>query len=185
MHTVTATLESLSPYSQSRYHGTPKNDKETAQDHEERTWRERMHTLEDGTVFMPPMAFKGALSEAAKFLCIQIPGRGKANYTKHFDAGVLVTDPLVLPIKKNDVPGEWLYLNADGKRGGGTRVLRCMPKIESWMGEVTYHVLDDTITETVFRRVLDESGNFIGVGRFRPRNGGFYGRYAVTKFSWK
>ena len=184
MKIAISTVESVSPYSQSKHHSTAKLEKESAQDYEARTWRERLHVTDDGTVFIPPMAFKNSLAEAAKFLSERIPGKGKATYTKHFEAGVLVTDGLILPLKKPDVEGEWLYLNADGRKGSGTRVERCYPVIRQWAGEVTFYILDETITQDVFRHHLEEAGKFIGLGRFRPRNGGFYGRYTVKGLKW-
>ena len=196
MKTAVATLQSISPYSQSRHYMTEKNRGESHRDYEARTWRDRLHALEDGTVFMPPMAFKNCLSEAAKFLSIKIPGKGKATYTKHFEAGVLVMEALTLPVKKEDVPGEWLFVPSDGKRGGGSRVEKCFPVIQNWSGNVTFYVLDETLTQSVnvpgsdeevtaFEYHLREAGNFIGVGRFRPRNNGFYGRFKVEKVAWK
>lgn len=184
MRTVVTSLESVSPYSQSKFYQTPKLQKEIAKDYEERTWRDRLHTNEDGNVFIPPMAFKNCISEAAKFLSVQIPGKGKSTYTKHFEAGILVMDSLVLPVKKKDVDGEWLFVPADGKRGSGKRVLKCFPVLQSWKGDVKWFVLDETITAEVFEQHLREAGNFIGIGRFRPRNNGFYGRFAVRKCVW-
>lgn len=185
MKTVVATLKSVSPYSQSKHHDTPKLERELPKDYEKRTWRERLHVNDDGKVFIPPMAFKNALSEAAKFMGIQIPGKGKATYTKHFEAGVLVVDGLVLPVKKDDVPGEWLFLPSDGIRGSGKRVDKCYPVIKEWSGDVTFYVLDELITKEPFAEHLTAAGNFIGIGRFRPRNNGFYGRFTVEKVKWQ
>ena len=184
MKTAIATLHSISPYSQSRHYDVAKLAKELPKDYEARTWRERLHVNNDGNVYIPPMSFKNCLSDAAKYLGIQIPGKGKSTYTKHFEAGVLVIDPLVLPLKRDDVPGEWLFVPSDGKRGGGKRVDKCFPTIQEWRGEVTFFVLDETITEDVFLNHLTQAGQFIGIGRFRPRNNGFYGRFAVDGVSW-
>jgi hypothetical protein len=184
MHTARTKLESVSPYSQSRKYNTPKTNKENPKDFEERTWRDRMHVNDAGNVFIPPMAFKNCLAECAKYLSIQIPGKGKATYTKHFEAGVLVVEGLELPVKKEDVPGEWLFLPADGKRGSGKRVDKCYPLIQKWSGVVTWHILDDTITADVFKQILEQAGSFIGIGRFRPRNNGFYGRFKVLEVDW-
>jgi hypothetical protein len=180
MRQIIASLESVSAYSQSRYHQTPKLDKETHDDHEKRTWRNRLHTNQDGFVFIPPMSFKNCLSECAKYISMQIPGKGKSTYTKHFEAGVMVTDPLVLPIKGEDVTGEWLHVPSDGRRGGSSRVLKCFPCIPNWSGDVTFFIFDDTITESVFKYHLEQAGRFIGIGRFRPRNNGYYGRFKVA-----
>ena len=178
-------LESISPYSQSRFYETPKLNKESSADYEARTWRDRMHADKNDEVFIPPMAFKNCLSEIAKFLSIQIQGKGKATYTKHFEAGVLVMDAVPLNVKKPDVEGEWLFVPADGRRGSGTRVKKCFPKIEHWKAPVKFYVLDDVITKEVFEQHLKEAGAFIGIGRFRPRQNGFYGRYKVVSTKWQ
>ncbi len=179
MKTLTAHLKSISPYSQSRHYDTPKLDREIAKDYESRTWRDRMHVDAQGMVYIPPMAFKNALAEAAKFMSVQIPGKGKSTYTKHFEAGVLVMDPLPLNVAKSDVTGEWLFVPSDGRRGSGSRVDKCFPIIPEWEGDVEFHILDEIITDDVFREHLEAAGKFIGIGRFRPRNNGFYGRFSV------
>ena len=185
MKTATATLRSTAPYSQSKHYTVDKLNKESPRDYEARTWRERMHVTDDGHVLIPPMAFKNCLAEAAKYLSIQIPGKGKSTYTKHFEAGVLVTEPLVLPVLKADVAGEWLFVPSDGKRGGGTRVDKCFPLIPDWAGAVEFHIMDETITNDVFEMVLEQAGKFIGIGRFRPRNNGYYGRFSVESVAWE
>jgi hypothetical protein len=185
MKTAIVKISGISPYSQSRAHETEKLPKESAADYEKRTWRNRLHTFEDGTVFIPPMAFKNCLSEVAKFLSLQIPGKGKATYTKHFEAGVLVVNPVSLGVKAEKADGEWLFVPADGKRGSGKRVNKCFPVLKQWSGEVEFIIVDDTITEEVFRQHLEEAGKFIGVGRFRPRNNGFYGRFKVESIKFK
>ena len=177
-------LKSVAPYSQSRHHSTEKLPKELDGDYEKRTWMNRLHVNQNGQVFIPPGAFTNSILEAAKFLSLQVPGKGKTTYTKHFEAGVRVIEPLVLKLKKNEVLPEELFLNADGKRGGGKRVVRYYPLIPSWQGNVTYWITDAMITQDVFERVLEASATLIGIGRFRPRNLGFYGRFEVEKVKW-
>lgn len=192
MKTVVASLKSISPYSQGRHYVPDEKAGEVPRDREARTWRERMHVNAEGYAFIPPMAFKNSLSEAAKFLSIQIPGKGKATFTKHFEAGILVVDPLILPVKKEEVVGEWQFVPSDGRRGGGSRVDKCFPVFSEWNGTVTYHVLDETVFTkintpdgqmTAFEWHLRQSGAFIGIGVFRPRNNGFYGRFEVQKIT--
>ena len=130
------------------------------------------------------MAFKNCLSEAAKFMSIQIPGKGKSTYTKHFEAGILVMDPLVLPVKQSEVLGNWIFGSADGRRGGPKRVEKCFPVISQWSGDVKFYILDEIITKDVFARHLEAAGQFIGIGVFRPRNNGFYGRFLVKEILW-
>src|SRR5688572_13303612 len=192
MRIVTAQLESIAPYSQSRYYEMeqPRTKRgsgtvtESPHDYEERTWRHRVHVNEAGNIVIPPMAFKNCIAEVAKYLSVQIPGKGKSTYTKHFEAGVMVLEGLTLPETKESVEGEWLHVPSDGRRGGPKRVAKCFPVIRRWSGPVTFHVLDDVITQDVFEQHLRDAGNFIGIGRFRPRNNGYYGRFKVNKLAW-
>jgi hypothetical protein len=190
MRIATVELEGISPYSQGKHYEIPKlgrptgADTETAKDYEIRTWRERCHVDSEGKLFIPPMAFKNCIAEIAKYLSMQIPGKGKSTYTKHFEAGVMVLEGLPLPIKKEEVEGEWLFVPASGRRGDGKRVSKCFPLVRKWSGKVQFHILDDTITPEVFEQHLREAGNFIGIGRFRPRNNGYYGRFAVKSIRW-
>ncbi len=200
MKIATAKLKSASPYSQSRFHETEEFEKEGKDAYEKRTWAERLHYDRiTNEVFIPPMAFKNCLTECAKFLGVQIPGKGKSTYTKHFEAGVLVTDPvtlatvkdgngsgpIVVAIKKEDAIGETFFVPVDGVRGSGKRVKKTFPMIASWNGTLVAYILDDTITKDVFLRHLEQAGQFIGVGRFRPRNNGFYGRFDVVSLDWQ
>lgn len=177
-------LVSMSPYSQSRYIQEKKTRDETHSEFEARSWHQRCHYNSEGKVYIPPMSFKNCLSEAAKYKSIQISGKGKATYTKHFEAGVLVVDPLVLPVTKDTLQSEWLHVPSDGRRGGTTRVEKCFPLIPSWSGKVEFLILDQIINEQVFGEHIRDAGSFIGIGRFRPRNNGFYGRFKVEKVEW-
>jgi hypothetical protein len=187
MTTFVAILKSTSPVSFGRYYAqdVPKKDKESAADYEERTWRERLHITEDGKVFIPPLAFKNCLDSAAKYLGRQIPGKGKATYTKHFVSGVLVMNPVILPLKKADVKGEWRHVPADGTPGGAKRVMKCFPTIPKWEGELEVHVLDHTVTREVLEEHLVQAGLFVGVGSFRPQNRGIYGRFRLVSLKEK
>ncbi len=177
-------LKSAGPYSQSKLIQSEKPRDESHDNFEKRTWRERMHVDGSGMVFVPPMCFKNCLQEAAKYKGIQIPGKGKSNYTKHFEAGVGVYEPLSLGILASDVAGEWVHVPSDGRPGGTTRVMKCFPLILSWSGIVEFHVHDEIITKDVFKLHMEDAGKFIGIGRFRPRNRGYYGRFSVESIEW-
>lgn len=183
--TLKATLKSTSAYSQSKVIQTPKETGESHDDYEQRTWRERLHRDNKGEVFIPCTAIKNMLCDVAKFLSESVPGKGKATYTKHFDAGVQVMENIPLGIKADDVPGERQFVPSDGRRGGGKRVWKTFPVIQEWEGVTEILVFDPILIakpEKV-REYLQHAGKFIGLGRFRPRNGGFYGRFDVTDFS--
>jgi hypothetical protein len=186
MRTAIASIRSISAYSQSRSyeHEVPQLSRERKDEYEERTWRNKCHTMPSGKVFIPPMAFKMSLDRAAQMLGLQIPGKGKRTYTQFFLSGVLVVDPIVLPFSKDDAVLDRIYANADGKRGSGKRVWRNYPRFDQWIADVPFHVLADEIGEDAFLQHLVQAGSFVGIGRFRPQNGGFYGRFRVEKVNW-
>lgn len=187
MRQVTVTIAGLSPYSQSRMHDTPRLDKETADAYEQRTWREKCTTDKDGFLVIPAMAFKQALPVAARKMGLQIPGRGKSTYTKFFEADVICTadGPITPRIHRDEVRGVTINANSDGVRGSGKRVKRTFPQIDTWGTTVGFMIFDDTVTEAVFENVLRAAGLGVGIGRFRPENGGLNGRFEPAAFDWR
>jgi hypothetical protein len=184
MKIVEVDLVSTAPYSQSRQHAEPKLNRETHEDYEVRTWREKCTTNADGEICIPAMGFKQALDDCAKMLGLQIPGKGKATYTKHFKAGVICEADVPIGVHKDDVPGVTINANSDGVRGSGKRVRRTFPQVSEWKGTARFAILDDSITRDVFEKHLTEAGRFIGIGRFRPQNGGLNGRFKPVAFRW-
>jgi hypothetical protein len=80
---------------------------------------------------------------------------------------------------------EDVFCDANGQRNSGTRVWRRFPVIPEWSGRVEFNILDRTITPEVFVKHLVEAGQFIGIGRFRPINRGYYGRFQLTDLDWQ
>ena len=179
MLVATCSLKGTRPYSPSQPINTERPRTLTAHDFEQKIWKEHCH--HNGVnVVIPAISFKRSLQEAAAYRSRKIPGKGQSTYTKHFEAGIDVMDDLVLPETLDNVDHKWFFLNADGKRGGGKRVWRCFPMIPTWEGVVQYMLLDDMITKEVFVDFLRDAGRFIGIGRYRPRNGGTNGRYEIV-----
>jgi hypothetical protein len=183
---ATVEFEGIAPYSQSRMHDTPKLEKERPDDYEARTWREKSSYAQDGTIVIPAMAFKQALDTVARRLGEQIPGKGKATYTKHFTGGVMCAEDIRLEgWTKDTVQPITINANSDGVRGSGKRVKRTFPQIPAgWKGTAEFIVLDAIVTNEVFERHINEAGRFTGIGRFRPENGGLNGRFIIKSIKW-
>jgi len=130
------------------------------------------------------MAFKMALPVASKKIGRQIPGRGKSTFTKFFEADVVCTGNCSLGVHKDDMPSISIWANSDGVRGSGKRVKRIFPQIDQWETVANFLILDDTITKEVFEETLIAAGRGVGVGRFRPENGGMNGRFSCLDFQW-
>lgn len=198
MKKVTVKISGLAPYAQSRFHGIEKVAREGADDYEARTWPQKAHIDEEGYVVIHALAFKKCIAEAAKYLSMQIPGKGKATFTKNFQSGVLLLENVRIQgrkglIKASDINqpdtgyiGERLFVPADGVAGSGKRVHRTFPVIHpAWSCETTFLLLDDIITQDVFERHLFVAGQLIGIGAFRVRNGGIWGRFKGEILNWE
>lgn len=185
MQVATVTLKGASPYSQSKYIDTeafPKNGKETPDAYEKRSWDKRIHLDSQGIPFMPAMSLKKCIEGAASYSG-KIPGQGQATYTKPTKSGLLITDNIELrvgdrPARFEDWEGEWLFLDAQGKNGD-KRVKRRMPRLSNWSAIAKIYVLNEVFSDEILEKILIDAGRFVGVGRFRPEKGGFYGRFTV------
>jgi hypothetical protein len=184
MRTVKVKIKGVSPIAFSKHYEVPRLEKESDEDYEDRTWRNRAHVDKEGQVVINPTMFKNMLYDVAKFLSETIKGKGKQTWTKHFESGILVVDPAPLGIKVTDISDEYLFVPSGGIRGSGRRVWKHFPVIHNWEAQFTVFILDDTITEPIFERYVHEAGKFIGLGFFRPGRGGTKGRFSVTKFEW-
>lgn len=187
MRTCTAKLKSLTPYSASKKVDLPFQDKESHEDYDIRTWREKATCDDQGVVCIPAMGLKMAVDEAVKRLTVVIPGKKGATFTKFFLAGQICIDQpgIRLGVRKDDLEHIEIWANADGIRGSGKRVKRRFPYVQSWESVATFNILDDTITQEIFERALIEAGRLVGVGRFRPEKGGLLGRFKVAGFEWR
>ncbi len=149
---------------------------------ESRIWRERFWANGDGDLFVPPMAIKNSLVDASQYRGERIGGKGNKTWTGKFAAGILAFEPMLLGVKADALDPEWLLVPGSpgkGKRGTGARVRKCFPRLIQWGGTVELMVVDDVITAEALESHLDTAGKFVGWGRFRPANGGFYGRWSV------
>jgi hypothetical protein len=177
-------IEGQSPLSQSRQHDEQKLEGETHDDYDRRTWRAKLNVA-DGSVIIPAHGMMQAITAAARYSKRQIPGQGKATWTKKFEAGIVINQDILLNIDPATVGNIVISANADGVRGSGKRVVRRFPIIPPpWFATFEAIVLDPIITEPIFTEMLGLAGVFIGCGRFRPEKGGTNGRFRVADVAW-
>ena len=180
-----AQLESITAYSQSKRVNIVKRDDQDHDAAESEHWREKIHRNKDGFVIIPGNQFMECLKNVDRFVKQKISGGRGASYGKYLATGVQVLNGIALPYKWDEVEGEWLNMDSNGKKGSGTRVPRCFPLIPQWEGEVTYFIKPGaTMPADVFRRYLDGCGLLVGIGRWRPERGGSYGMFRVVDMSW-
>jgi hypothetical protein len=175
----------MAPLSQSRQHYTPFKQGESHDVYEERTWREKCHYDENGIIYVPAMAFKQCLDAAATRLSIPDPDSKKARLTKFFVSDVFCEQNMSIGIKKDEIGFVRINAHVDGNRTSGKRVLRTLPQTPQWQGVTSFVVLEPKINHDVFTKVIKYAGRSIGVGQFRPSNGGLNGRYEITNIKFE
>jgi hypothetical protein len=183
MRVATVRVKSLTPYSQSRALESEKREDETHDDFDRRIWPEHMHVGADRQVFVPAVAITQGMATAASYLGKggELKKKGAATWAQNFTCGLSVAEGPRIGFNADEAKSERVYCHADGRRGSGRRVWRTFPVFEKWESEFVIHILDDTIPEEIFRRVAQAFGLFIGIGRYRPENGGYLGRFIVEK----
>ena len=128
---------------------------------------------------VPADMLRASLAESSKAL--------KNRMGSAFDRGVQVLDDFTLEYDgPKDCNGMWekgYYRNHGGSRNGGklvwiTRV--CIPA--DW--RVNFKLLCDStqVELTELQRMIEAAGRYIGIGSWRPANGGRYGRFVLDAF---
>jgi hypothetical protein len=184
VHLAKCRLTSASAYSPSKKPVSAKLENEQDDAYDLRTWREHIHQNEDGWVVIPANALRMGLWEAAQHMKEKIKGKGAALWHKKFERGILILEDAVTNVKAADVGHEELFVNPQGKRGGGSRVMRRYPCVTAWVADVDVVIADTVIDRAVFERTFDAFGKFIGVGRWRVANLGMKGRFQVEIIEW-
>lgn len=185
MKKVVVHVKSVTPYSPSRHYSAevPALKDESKDQYDERTWRHHAHVTRRGLVVIPGECFGWAIKAMAKRRSDKIPGKRGQTFTKVFDSIECVGE-VETGLKLDELDMEGFMANADGKRGSGSRVYRRFPIIREWAGKLTFLSWDDQLTESIFTETIKDAGLLIGVGRRRPENKGFFGRFQVTKIEW-
>jgi len=181
MFTAEMKIVSTAPYSPSKMMPESKGGDEGWDVFERRMWMKKAHiSKEAGTVIIPQIAFHKAITAGAGRLGMKLVNKGKATYKGRFVSGIIVSAPLDTKQTLTEDDCIWISAHADGNKtasGRGTRVPRCFPILMSWAGALVIQVLDDAITLPILEEHVNYAGQFIGVGRWRPENGGYNGRF--------
>lgn len=166
-----------------------KRDDETHDQLEERVWIKKACVDDAGHLAIKSVAIQRSLLAAGSWLGMKLVGQKK--YTKRFESGV-TADEATFPIrngKQHLTPKDCeridLYIPSDGKRGGQKRVWRSFPRLKpGWWIEGSLLVLDEAISEDVFRKHLETAGLYDGLGSMRVGRGGPNGRFVVDKLKF-
>ena len=144
----------------------------------------KIHRLKDGRAHIPLRMMMSNLIGAGQF--IKLDGKRQIS-TK--DETVL---PGMLSIASTEIP----LLNSDGQPAtwevdiqqganpnGGEAVCIVRPRFDDWWFVVELEIDQTQMAVSLARELIDVAGSRCGLGDFRPRNKGTFGKYKVQ--SWE
>lgn len=159
----------LAPYTAKR--------KKTDDDHEAIArieWEAGMYFNEDIGPFLPGRMIKAALIQSAK----------KTKDGPKIKSGVVVTTEEA-PLEYSgprDLEKMWKSAKFVDMRSvvvQRARLMRCRPRFLDWSATVDITFDGAVIDRADLVRIADTAGELVGIGDYRPENGGDFGRFSV------
>lgn len=149
----------------------------TIPSHEEEAYS-KLYRNDDGTLYLPTIAFRGALLSGAKGRRI-----GKQAATTRIIGSVFAADsrtPLIQPGTREpltDDPENW-RINTTRVVVNRAGILRSRPEFPEWAAIVSLAIDPELIPDTnILVELLNMGGRTVGVGDWRPEKKGFHGRF--------
>jgi hypothetical protein len=125
-------------------------------------------------LYVPGIALQRALVGGAAYS----KGKGRATLQKVAAACVLVTpERIPLGVDKYMVDSRPIVVPAT--KG---RVMRHRPRLDTWTLSFEIEYDDTLLTENQVRRIVDDTGQRVGLLDFRPEKKGPFGRFVVTRW---
>lgn len=183
MKTFEVTVEGITPYMQHRMDDQKleqweKNRKliidrpEVAQEDAVRA-EYHCYRNSEGKCFIPSEHFRGAMIMAGAMVKSKVGNSRKS--MKNVVAGMFFVTPDEITLPDYDQIDKRSAVNRNIK----ARVVTIRPKWSTWTVNFQLLVDNDTITKETIVEILENAGNSIGIGSFRPTNNGMFGRFKV------
>lgn len=136
--------------------------------------RAEFHSYNDKKGFyIPSEHIRGALINAGTLIKSKVGNSRKS--MKNIVAGMFFIKEEKIPLPKKYEIDKRSAVNRNIKG----RVICIRPKWEKWSAEFTLMVDNDTITIETIKEIIENAGNYIGMGSFSPRNNGMFGRFKL------
>lgn len=127
----------------------------------------------EGHCYIPADHFRLSLINAGTYMKSKVGARSKSMKTIVAACFIVTPDEILLP--------EWDRIDkrsAVNKNIKG-RVMVVRPKWMNWEANLILECHEPTITIETITQLFTYSGNFCGIGSYRPTNNGLFGRFEV------
>lgn len=178
MQSVAAQISGITPLIVNRFHEEAQAESSSGvhvrrerpgpkEDAEERLYQN------DGAAYFPAENLRQSIIAAASRTKI-----GRRSATTDVAAALFIL-PFAMPLI-----GEW---HVDSRPvvipATKGRILRHRPMFDEWIIELTLQIETELIDANTVRKIMDDAGNYVGIGDFRPARKGPYGRFRVDSWS--
>lgn len=187
MKTYNVKIEGVTPYMQHRMDDTKLEEWEKKRGYiierddvaKEDAVRAEFHCYRNNNkkCFIPAEQIKGCLIGGGNYVKGKVGGKTKS--MKSIVAGMFQVMPEQILIPDYDEVDKRSAVNRNIK----ARVICIRPKWSKWSAEFTLLVDNDTITEETIKGIIENAGQYCGIGSFRPTNNGMFGRFILKSFS--
>lgn len=182
-----AKIEGLTPYMQHRMDDVKleaweKNRKQIIERpdvNQEDLIRAEFHAYRnrDGKLFIPSEHLRIALINGGGYLKSKVGIKTKS--MKSIIAAVLMITPEEILMPEYDEIDKRSAVNRNVK----ARVMVIRPKWLKWEAEFDMILDNDTLTKEMLTELINVTGNYVGIGSYRPTNNGYFGRFKLVELN--
>lgn len=94
-------------------------------------------------------------------------------------AAVLRVSPEEITLPEYDEIDKRSAVNKNVK----ARVMVIRPKWSTWSAEFDLIIDNETITKETIEELINTTGNYVGIGSYRPTNNGYFGRFKLIELN--
>lgn len=137
--------------------------------------RAEYHCYRNGTgkCFIPSEQLRIAFIQGANFLKAKVGVRTKS--MKSIIAAILMVSPEHIDLPDYDLIDKRSAVNKNIK----ARVIVIRPKWSTWEAEFDMVLSNGTITIETIKELIELTGEYVGIGSYRPMNNGYFGRFKL------
>lgn len=128
----------------------------------------------EGQCFIPAEQMRIALINGGTYLKSKVGTRTKS--MKGIIAAVLQINPEQITLPDYDEIDKRSAVNRNVK----ARVMVVRPKWMKWKAEFEMILDNGTLTKEMLTELVSVTGNYVGIGSYRPTNNGYFGRFKLN-----
>ena len=128
----------------------------------------------DGRCFIPAEQMRIAMINGGTYLKSKVGTKTKS--MKGIIAAVLQINPEQITLPDYDEIDKRSAVNRNVK----ARVMVVRPKWTTWQAEFDMVLDNGTLTKEMLTELVTVTGNYVGIGSYRPTNNGYFGRFKLV-----